>query len=563
MLIVAALIVSVGVMAGMTAQAVIARASCTNRPTIVNLVASFDIEPTIQTIARSFNRQNVVADGSCVDVQVTQGDPSAVAAQIDGQAALKGAPAIDAWIPDSSLWVDVAQSYAAGAQLVQKTSISVARSPIVLVTSQPVATQTRVFDSPVNWSLLLPAGYGGPAVSTGLSVDMPDPDDSAVGLLTLIEVSRLLGPSYAGRTAFTKFKYSTGSTEEFDSAQTLASFVQSTALKKAISVTSEQAVIAYDRANPKAPLAARYPTSATPATGTPELDYPYVLTTANRAVAQAAQAFGRYLKGSYAQSLIRYAGFRSGNGTPDDMPAASGLSSQRLEVATPPSPSEVATNLSTWQKLGLGSRILTIIDTSAVMGAPSGLDNLTLEQVLTRTASLGLPLFPSTTEMGLWEAPDSQSASASYRSLVPVGSLSAAWGIFSRREQIQQIDLGLTPNKNPLHLNDAILAAYKSMTATYAPKYSNAVLVLTAGIDSAGDMKLSSLVSQLKGLFSPTKKIAIIILQFGHVGSYTALKEIAGATGGAAYQINNPDQVAKVFIEAVSQRLCSQGCTAP
>jgi Ca-activated chloride channel homolog len=550
-------------MVGLSASAVIARASCTNRPIIVSLAASDDISLTIQTIARSFNAEDQSVGGNCVQVQVTDAEPSAVAAQIDGQASQPGSTQIDAWIPDSSLWVDVARSYAAGAQAIQQTGISVARSPVVIVTSRPVAKQTGVFDTGAGWSLLLPPGFGGPPARMGLSVDLPDPTSSAVGLLTVIEIDRLLGQSPAGREAFTKFKYVTGSTGEFNSAAALDSFVESTALKKALAVTSEQAVVSYDRANPSQPLAAYYPTSSAKATGTPELDYPYVVTAASPAEIQAANAFGRFLRGAYAQSVIRYNGFRSGGGVPDQMPQSSGLNSQRLDVASPPTPSEVATNLSTWQKLGLGSRILTIIDTSAAMGAPSGLDNYTLEQVLTRTASLGLPLFPSSTEMGLWEAPDGQNASAAYKALVPVGSLQADWGIFSRREQIAQIDLGLTPNDNPMHLNDAILAAYRLMTKTYAANRSNAVLVMTAGIDAHGDMALSSLLSDLRGLYDPAKKVEIIIIQFGREGSYKALKQVADATGGAAYQINNPDQVAQIFIEAIAQRMCDQGCTAP
>jgi Ca-activated chloride channel homolog len=562
-LIAAAVGVAAATMVGMSASAVIAHASCTNRPTIVNLAVSLDIYPAIQTVARTFNREDQVAAGRCVDVQVTQGDPSTVAAQVDGQASLDGTSPVDAWIPDSSVWVDVARSYAAGAQAVQPTSITVARSPLVLVTSQAVAAQTGVFNAGANWSLLLPPGFGGPPASMGLSVDLPDPTDSAVGLLSVIEISRLLGQSTAGRQAFTKFEYTSASTDEFNSAAALDSFLQSIVLRKALAVSTEQAVVAFDRANPSHPLAAYYPTSASQATGSPELDYPYVLTSSSPAVSQGALAFGRFLEGSYAQSVIRYAGFRSASGVPDDLPASSGLSSQRLDGATPPEPTEVATNLSTWQKLGLGSRVLAILDDSAAMRAPSGLDGLTLEQVLTQTAARGLALFPASTEMGLWETPDGSSSATSYKTLVPVGPLPAAWGIFSRREEIAQIDLGVTPNDNPMHLNDTILAAYKQMTSTYTASYSNAIVLLTAGIDASGDMRLSRLLSQLKGLYNPAKKVEIVIIQFGRVGNFTAMQDIASATGGAAFQITNPDQIAQVFIEAISQRVCDQGCPAP
>jgi Ca-activated chloride channel family protein len=552
-------------MAGMTANAVISRASCTNRPVIVNLAVSYDMSSAMQTIGRTFNTQDITAGGRCVEVQVTPGQPSAVAAQVDGQETVRGMSPIDAWIPDSSLWVDVARSYAGGAQVVQPTGTTVARSPVMLVTTQQVAKITGVFGGPITWKLLLPPTYGGPPASMGLSVDLPDPRDSAVGLATVIQISRLVGNTKPGRTAFAKFVYSAVSTQEFNSAQALTSFAASTVLRKSISVASEQAVIAYDRANPGQPLAARYPTGLRKALGSPELDYPYVITATDALQKQAATAFGKFLTGAYAQSVLRYNGFRSGSGrapgAPDTFPAAGGLAAMPLQLATPASASEAATNLSIYRKLGIGSRVLVLSDASAAMGAPSGLPGLTLEQVLTKSSAQGLVLFPDNAELGLWEIPNGQDRSAAYKSLVSIGPLPASYGLFSRRQQIQQVNIaGLPVTKNPLHLNDALLAAYRQMTATYAPNYSNAVVVLTAGIDGPGDMPLNSLISQLSKLYNPAKKVEIIPIQFGTVGNFKALQQIAAATGSAAYQISSPNEIAKVFIEAIAQRLCGSAC---
>jgi Ca-activated chloride channel family protein len=561
--------ISVITMIGMSARAVVARASCSSHPAVVNVVVSYDVAPAIQKIAQAFNSQNETAGDKCVQVQVTQGEPSAVAAQVDGQDSVKGMTAIDAWIPDSSLWVDVARSYPVGAQVIQATGIHVARSPIMLVTSQAVAAKTDVFGAPPSWNLLLPQSFGGPPASMGLAVDMPDPTDSAVGLATLIEVNRELGPTAEGRNGLTKFVFSTESTEDFDAPGALKTFVASTGapfFRTAITEASEQAVIAYDRANPKQPVAARYPAAASPALGSPELDYPYVVTTSNPAILPGASAFGKYLQGGYAQSVIRYFGFRSSAGVPDSFPPGSGLSAQPLQIADGPSASEAATNLASWQKLGLGSRDLTLIDDSAAMDAPSGIPGVSLEEELTQTAARGLALFPDSTEMGLWETPDSQGSGASYRSLVPIGPLPAQFGVMNRRDQLQEIIATLRPADKPQRLHDAILAAYEDMVQTYAPNYANAVLVLTSGVDAPGDMPLQALVSKLHQLYTvdnATKKVEIVIIQFGQHGSYPALQEIADTTGGAAYQVVNPTEIGKIFIEAIAHRMCDQGCTAP
>jgi hypothetical protein len=553
-----ALVISLVAMAGLTAKAVINRASCSNRPLLVNLAASFDVSPAIQTIARTFNKQNVSAAGQCVEVQVTPGQPSAVAAQIDGQASLHGLAAVDAWIPDSSLWVDVARSFPVGARVVQPTGVSVAKSPIMIVTSQQIATQTKIFGEPPGWGLLLTSNYGGPPGNLGLSVDIPDPSDSAVGLSTLIQLSRQLGPSAQGRAGFTKFVFTAQDTEDFDTVAGLQQFVASTGapfFRRSLAEASEQAVVLYDRQNPGQPLAARYPAGAVKDLGTPELDYPYVLTATSSAMSQAVRAFGRFLQTPYAQGVIRANGFRSADGVAAAFPATSGLASQPLQLATPVKPTEAANNLAAWQKLGLGSRDLTIIDDSVAMSAPSGLGNLTVEQVLTQTSAHGLALFPDSAQLSLWEAPDSTSTSNPYRQLVTMGPLPARYGVITRRQQLQEIIQTLRTNNHPLHLNDAILAAYQQMTKTYAPNYSNAVLVLTAGIDAPGDMSTSTLVSKLHQLYNSSRKIEIVILQFGPAGNYNDLLQIATATGGQAFRILNPIQIGKIFIEAVAHRL--------
>jgi Ca-activated chloride channel homolog len=562
-----AVAVSAICMTTLSAKAVITRASCSNQPILVVVAVSYDIAPAVQAVARAFNNQNHTADGRCVEVQVSEGDSSAESGQIDGQASVPGMAPVDAWIPDSSLWVDVARSFPLGAQNVQPTGKSVARSPLMLVTTPAVAAETQLFDSPPAWNVLLPPSYGGPPAGLNLSVDLPDPTDSSAGLATLIEVSRELGYGSAARNAFTKFVFSVEATEDFDSPSALATFVQSTQApfdRKAITVASEQAVLAYDRANPRAPLDARYPSGPSAALGTPELDYPYVLTTSAPAPLAAAAEFGNYLQSSYAKSAIRYYGFRSSDGMPDVMPASAGLSSQPLQLASAASPAEAASNLQVWEKLGLGSRDLAVVDVSKAMNRPDGNGTQTLLEELNQTDSRGLALFPDSTQMGLWEMGVDRSLAKPYVQLVPIGPLPADLGLITRREQLQQITETLTTGTGTLALNDAILDAYKYMTASYAPNYVNAVLVLTSGVDSAhGDMPLGSLLNQLRGLYNPSRKVEIVVLMFGQQGNFTALQEIADATGGVAYQVSNPAEVGKIFIEAIAHRMCDLGCVAP
>jgi von Willebrand factor type A domain len=199
------------------------------------------------------------------------------------------------------------------------------------------------------------------------------------------------------------------------------------------------------------------------------------------------------------------------------------------------------------------------------MNQPAGNGStLTLEQELTQTAARGLALFPDSTLMGLWEMGKSSSVATPYTELVSMGALPADYGVITRRAQLQQITATLKTGNGVLALHDAILAAYQKMTKTYAPSYANAVVVLTSGVDGArGDMSVSSLVSHLRALYSTSRKVEIVIIMFGRQGNFGALQQIAGSTGGVAYRIRNPADVGKIFIEAISQRICDQGCAAP
>jgi hypothetical protein len=401
----------------------------------------------------------------------------------------------------------------------------------------------------------------------GLHVDLPDPTTSSAGLATLVELSRMLGHGPAARTSFTRFALGAEATSQFDDPTSLASFSATAGPPfngRPVTVTTEQAVIAYDRANSSQPLAAQYPSGFGSDLGTPALDYPYLLTTSDQQKKQAAREFGQALTQPYAAQVVRYAGFRSADGTADATPSSFGLSSQVLQHAAIPTPVEAQTTLQVWGKLGLGSRDLVLIDSSAAMATPVPPSGLTVEQVLTKTAVLGLSLFPDSTQMGEWQIASDLDAGKPYHQLLDVGPLPEDLGLITRRQELQHIDETLRPVQKPLELYNSILAAYRKMLRSYKPNYSNAVIVLTAGVDDPrSDMTADALVSRLRKLFNPNRKVEVVVLMLGTKGDFPALRRIAAATGGAAFEITSPAQVGKVFIQGFSHRLCDPRCAAP
>jgi len=92
------------------AEAVVSRASCTNNPVVVNLAVADEIAPAIRHVSKWFNAQRNDVSGHCAVVHVVNVQPSTAAAEVSGLRSASGHAAFDAWIPDSSLWADVARS---------------------------------------------------------------------------------------------------------------------------------------------------------------------------------------------------------------------------------------------------------------------------------------------------------------------------------------------------------------------------------------------------------------------------------------------------------------------
>jgi Ca-activated chloride channel homolog len=556
------------VMIGRGTAQVVTRLSCVNRPLNISIAVSTDIYPAITQIADVFNREQRQAYGHCITVQINPGSSATAAEQIDGQHANATGNPINAWIPDSSLWIDEVRGFYTGAQTVEPTGISVARSPLMIVMPASAEARTPAFYKD-GWRLLLPPGAGGPDVPSDLRVDLPDPTQTAAGLATLIEVSRLLGPGQAARVKFTKFEHAAAVTSYFDDPTSLSSFVslaQPPLDGDPVTVTTEQAVLSYDAANPRQPLAAMYPTGKNDTLGSPELDYPYVLlTTSSQAQIAAANVFGEMLRSPYAASVVRYDGFRSAGSSPghaDHFAASASLDRQLLQVATPATPLEAPTALQSWNKLSLGSRDLTMIDVSSNMAKSSSPGASTYEQELTQAASIGLSVFANSSNLGLWEFATDVNGDLPYKQLVSIGPLPANIGVLSRRDELEHIAANLTPTEDPnVALYGTILAGYKYMQRTYQQNYFNGEVVLGSGIENApGDITAAELIKKLDKLNNPSRKVVIIVIVFGTPPNFSQLQQIAEITGGQAYEITTPSQVYNVFFQALARRLCDPSC---
>lgn len=557
MLVSAAIVIAAAVMVALSTQAILASVSCGRTTVLVNIAAADDIAPAVQQVGQYFNRQHRKVGRRCAEVQVTEEQPATAAAMIDGKVPPHGRTAIDAWIPDSSLWVDVARSLPVGAQVVQPSGRDVARSPLMIVMPGAAAARLHAFGNSTGWNFLLPQSAGGPPSADGVQVELPDPEQSSAGLATVAEMERLLGTGAASRENFSRFVFGAHVTAQYDNPASLTSLValaRPPLTRSPVTVATEQAVVQYDLAHPGQPLAARYPSD-----GSPGLDYPYVLTTASPLQLTVAREFGQVLGQGYAAAVIRFDGFRSALGVADRTPASFGLAGQQLRLTTLANPGVAQATLQAWSKLRIGNRLLALIDISGSMAQQATPGGPTLEAELTQTADQGVLLFPDSTRMGLWEFASDLDGTKPYKELVPVGPMTAEVGLITRRQQIQQVNRGLRPRAgSTTSLYGTTLAAYRYMISTYQPHYGNFVLVLTGGAGNApGDISPGRLLRRVRALSSPARHVAIIFLVFGKSGASAAIQRIATATGGSAFPITDPAEINKVFFASLAHTIAA------
>jgi hypothetical protein len=551
--------ISATVFAGLAARDVMSWGRCSAHPVVVHVAVSGEVEPAVQRLGRFFNSEHQLVSGRCAQVTVRAASPAEITAVL----ARGGGPGVDAWIPDSTLWLDIAGSSPAAARLIRPTGVIAARSPLVIAMSRSSAAGVPAFGASVSWNFLLPQTIGGPSRALGLHVQFPDPTQSAAGLATLIHFRRRFG--YGERQARAELARFILSVQVVPPAGRGGSAALAALARPAspgaapgnrVTVTSEQSVVMFDRSHSDEPLAVRYP-----AEGTYQLTYPYVLTTADRLTQAAARAFGTVLRSPYGTAYMRYEGFRTATGQAGAWPSSYGLARSTPQLLPPPGPAQAGQALRAWLRVNLGTRVLALNDVSSVMATPVGPGGPTLEQVLSQTAVRSLARFPANTQIGVWAFASHLHGSLPYRQIMSVGPIQSPFGLVTRRMQIQRFAAAGTTVPAGAALYGTILAAYKTLAASYQPGYVNAVIVLTAGVENApGDITGARLVHELTRLYDRRQRIQIIVIMLGRAGNFPVLQQVAAATHGKAYQVTQPDQVGTIFYHAFGRRICAPNC---
>ncbi|WP_232498849.1 substrate-binding domain-containing protein [Agromyces humatus] len=514
-----------------------------SEPQELVVVADPTIAPALAEIATDFD----AASGDCVATEITAQDSADTAAVF-----ASGNAAADAWVPESSVWLDRMNATATSlGQTAPEVEVrdGIASSPVVFAAAATKATELA--SEPVSWTRVL----GG-----ALPTILPDPEASAASLAGLYALRGHSSPDDPRQ--FAGAMIALGKSIPASTTAALGALGASDA--PTIVITSEAQVAAYNDEEQSEPLVAAYPTD-----GTVALDYPFLALPEAASSKQTAtpepEAEGVKTRVELLadfEAAIRddtealtAAGFRApdGSGTLDlagisaEAPAAEAVldGAAQLEI------------LRAWGVLTLRSRMLAVIDVSGSMEEPAE-NGLRRIDIFQQAAVGAMQKFSGEVELGVWVFSTARNGELDYEDLAPIAPLADT----AHTQQIAGIIQSLPERLGgATGLYDSTLAAVKRVRESYDPEKVNSVLLITDGRnEDENGIALDALLAELKKMDDPAKPVPVIMIGFGPDTDLAAMQQIAQVTKGAAYSASKPEDLGIVLVDALSQRTCRPNC---
>jgi hypothetical protein len=494
-------------------------------PLRVTISAAEQIAPVVQAAATRARKA-----GACATYAVQAASPAAVAAAVAA-----GADP-DAWVADSSLWLD--QLRAATPDLEWQKGTSIASSPIVVALPERLAA--TVGSARPEWRTLL---------SGKTPVRMADPDTDATGRLALFTVHSVLGTTRANQNLTGASMIRLSRTAAGSEAELFGSYEQDPEDSPAFPA-SEQAVARFNREHQDVTLAA-----VVPSEGTATLDYPW--TTAPRLNARKKDLLDRVLtelRSPKGAEDLAAAGFRGADGSGSPRVAGMPSGPVRVRVALPTAQRVSALGL--WAAVRTDMRMLAVMDVSGSMREQAG--RRTRIQLAQAAASTALDTFPQTSQVGLWEfSTDRDGVGKDYRELQPIRALTdRRTDGRTQKDALKRSFDGMADSvEGDTGLYDTLLAAYRSVKASYQPGYVNSVVLMTDGVnDDASGLSLEQLLAALRSEKDKSRPVRVILIGLGDQTDAATLERIADTADGASYVAKDPQDITTVFIEALMAR---------
>ncbi|MEV5609945.1 substrate-binding and VWA domain-containing protein [Streptomyces sp. NPDC052225] len=520
----------------------------------LDVVASPDIAPALRDAAAQARRDQITSDGNCLDVTVTARDAYKVA---DTLRTTEGDPGFQAWVPDSSVWLQRVGQNAKAAEVT--AAGNVASSPIGVGMVPSAAKSFGWPDKTYGWTQLTGAALQADQLRLGAA----DPARSATGLLALTKLASAAqksgdkdGTQAAALAKVLSQRMSDSDSQLMDTvARDTSGTEEGNPRRNEALILSEQAAFTHNAdVGDAGALDLFYPKD-----GSPALDYPFTLVDESGLTTDESRAAVRFmtlLSAPEGRSILEKHGFRTdGGASPEAVAAqAGGRTPQPYAEPTsePATDEQVEETLGMWTITVQSARITTVVDASASMSnpVPSGESRMDVTKASMLAA---LSTFTPEDEIGLWEFSTHLDGERDYKKLVPTQRLGDRKGSGTVRDRLSAAFTGLQPVPGgATGLYDTTLAAYKEATASYKDGKFNAVVVVTDGVnEDPGSISRSSLISQLEDLSDTEHPVPLIAIAVGPDTDKDEIEQIAEATGGSGHQVSDPADIQKVILKAI------------
>ncbi|KRE92901.1 hypothetical protein ASG76_15705 [Nocardioides sp. Soil774] len=476
--------------------------------------------------------KDVNADEPCIDIQVTAGTVKDVVALLaDPNAELP-----EIWIPDSPTWKG--QLTAAGWTGTPIANV-LAQTPVGLIGGPSAKAPDSWADVLDNGSLAMadPSAEGASALA--LLAPYAEMKKTGETPLSIEEKTVPVAQTYGERAV-------AGSTNETDLTTISASSTQ-------LVPATEQAYLAARRSNDQLSLVA-------PKTGVPMLRYPLIdvnrgtkdiLSTGGDLSARVGRAMTRWFTSSAGVEAIAAAELRGPDGAP--LPNDIGLGD--ATVLSTVAQKTTDDTLRQWRVLSVPSSILAVVDLSGSMKMALG--DTTRIGLAVQASQLALDAFPAQARIGIWGFSKNRGDNgASYEEYATLDRLDAPEGGGTHGDVVRAEAGKLASRvRGGTGVMDTTLAAYKYAQEKWDPAWFNSVVIFTDGAsDDSSSLSLDSLVNQLKSIRDPAKPVKVIIIGISQDADTGELEQIAAATGGQNYLVNNPNEILGVLASALLNR---------
>jgi ABC-type Fe3+ transport system substrate-binding protein len=530
--------------------------ACDGKTVHLDIAASPDVAPALRDAADLASKKHLTSDGQCLDTRVQAGDSYKIADSL--RKGGKGARDYEAWVPDSSLWI---QRAGLGGNATPVTAMgNIASSPIGISMVPSAAKSMGWPAKQYTWAQLTGAAMEGDKLRLGTA----DPARSATGLLALTQLgastkkSESDGDTQAAAMAKALSQRTTDSDGRLTDtlARDSSGTEQGNPRRNQALFLSEQSSYRYNAtAGDKDGLELFYPKD-----GSPQLDYPFALVDEGVKSTDERRAAIRFMTLLGEDAGIRILdrhGFRTDDEEPSDavVAGAGGRSPQPYAASDsePPTDKELQETLGMWTITVQSARITVVVDASASMANYVPGRNQSRMEVTKASMLQALATFTPEDEIGLWEFATLLDGNRDYRRLVPTERLGDRKGGGSQRDRLSEAFSGLQPVPGgATGLYDTTLAAYKEATSSYRNGKFNALVVVTDGANQdPGSISRSNLVSRLQSLADPQHPVPLIAIAVGPDADKDEVEQISGATGGSGHQVSDPAEIHAVILKAI------------